>query len=98
VPVIDPRLVAIIILLVAFLILVFIVVPLVGRFSLLLEALTLLSEPLGDLLGNQRNVLLGCFVLLLAIIACCIISFIIVGSLLTCGSANPSGLCHLVGR
>ena len=97
-PAIDPRLLAIVVLLIAFAILIFFVVPLVGRASLFIEAITLLSEPLGDLLGNQRNVLLGCFVVLLAILACCVISFIIVGSLLTCSSPNPSGLCHLIGR
>lgn len=97
-PAIDPRLVAIVVLLIAFVILVFVVVPVLGRFSLILEAVTLLAEPLGDIFGSQRNVLLGCFVFFLVIAGCCIISFVIVGSLLTCTSANPSSLCHMIGR
>ena len=80
------------------LLIIIIVVPLVGRLSLLIEAFSLLSEPLGDLFGNQRVVLLGCLVLGLVVAGCCVIALVAGSALLTCGSANPSGLCHMIGR
>ena len=82
-PSLDPRLVAILVLSGILLVVLLVVLPLVGRLSLIVEAITLLSEPLGDLFGNQRIVLLGCIVLFLTIAACCIITFVIVGSLLS---------------
>jgi len=94
----DPRLITILVLTGVLLVVLVIVLPLVGRLSLIVEAITLLSEPLGDILGNQRIVLLGCIVLGLTIAGCCIIAFVVVGSLLTCGTAAPSGLCRLIGR
>ena len=97
-PSVDPRLVAIAVLSGILLIVLLVVLPLVGRLSLIVEAITLLSEPLGDLFGNQRNVLLGCAVVFLMVAACCIITFVGVGALLTCSTANPSGLCHMIGR
>lgn len=95
---IDPRVITVVVLGIIAFIVLFVVLPFVGRLSLVVEALALLSEPLGDLTGNPRFLLLGCVVLFLTIAGCCIISFVLVGSLLTCGSPNPSALCRLIGR
>ena len=79
-------------------ILLFIVLPLLGRFSLMLEAINLLAEPLGEYFGNPRVALLGCLVFLLIVVACCVLVFIAAGALLTCGTANPSQFCNLFRR
>jgi hypothetical protein len=94
----DPRIITIVVVGIIGFVLLFVVLPFVGRLSLVVEALSLLSEPLGDLTGNPRILLLGCVVLVLTVAGCCIITFVVVGSLLTCGSPNPSGLCRLIGR
>jgi len=68
------------------------------RVSVIFEAFSLLEEPLGEYLGNPRLVMLGCVVVLLGIVGCCVLAFILIGALLTCGTAFPSGLCHLIGH
>ena len=75
-----------------------ILLPLIGRLSFLIEAASLLSEPLGDCFGNRRVVLLGCVVLGLVVAGCCIIVVGVGSALLTCGTANPSQFCHMIGR
>lgn len=78
--------------------LVVIILPIVGRLSLLVEAVSLLSEPLGDYVGNPRLVILGCIVLGLLLLGCCVVALLLGSALLTCNTANPAGICHLVGR
>jgi hypothetical protein len=78
--------------------LIFFVLPIIGRFSIGVEALSLLIAGIGEYFGNPRVIWLGCLVFLLVTAACCFIVVIIGGSLLTCSTANPSQLCRLVGR
>jgi len=78
--------------------LIVIVLPILGRVSLLVEVASLLSEPLGEYVGNPRLVMLGCVVLGLAIVGCCVVVVLLGSALLTCNTANPAGICHLVGR
>ena len=79
-------------------VLLFVVLPLVGRVSLFLEAINLLAEPLGEYVGNPKVALLGCLVVALVIAACCVLVFVGAGALLTCGTTNPSQFCHIIGR
>ncbi len=78
--------------------LIVIVLPILGRLSLLVEVASLLSEPLGDYVGNPRLVMLGCGVLLLVVAGCCVVVLLLGSALLTCNTANPASICHLVGR
>ena len=78
--------------------LVIIILPILGRLSLLVEVVSLLSEPLGDYVGNPRLVILGCGVLLLVIAGCCVVLLLLGSALLTCNTPNPASICHLVGR
>ena len=75
-----------------------VVFPLLGRLSLIIEAGSLLAEGLGEYFGNPRVVWIGCLVVLLTIGCCCCIVVVGAGALLTCGTANPSQLCRLIGR
>jgi len=96
----DPRLTVILIAGAAVIgfILLFVVLPLFGRFSLALEAINLLAEPLGEYVGNPKVALLGCLVVGLILCACCVLLFVGAGALLTCGTSNPSQLCRIIGR
>ncbi len=77
---------------------IFVVLPLLGRFSVGLEALSLLIEGLGEYFGNTRIVWLGCIVIFLTIMGCCLITIVLGGALITCNTGNPAALCRLVGR
>jgi hypothetical protein len=75
-----------------------VIVPILTRFTGVLEALTLLMEGLGEYFGNPRTVWLGCVVVVLTLIGCCIVGVVGSGVLLSCFSTNPVQLCRLIGR
>jgi hypothetical protein len=75
-----------------------VVVPLVMRFSVLLEALTLAGEGLGEYLGHPRLVWLGCLVAALMVCGCGVMVIVLAGALLTCNPDSPAQLCRLIGR
>ena len=80
------------------LVLVVFVVPIMLRFTTLLEAVTLIVEALGSYFNNPRVVWLGCLAFGLCVIGCCAITVIIAGAFLTCSTASPSAICRLIGR
>jgi Na+/proline symporter len=75
-----------------------VVLPLLTRFGPVLEALPLLIEGLGEYFGNPRLVWLGCLIIGLTLIGCCILTVVGGGLLLGCFTGNPSQLCRLIGR
>ncbi len=77
---------------------VVVIVPFFTRFGATLEALSILLEGLGEYFGNPRIVWLGCLIVSLTIIGCCIIAIIGGSALLTCFSNNPVPLCRLIGH
>ncbi len=80
------------------LIILAVVVPLLARFSIWFEALTMAGEGLGEYLGHPRLVWLGCLVVALMLCGCCVLVIVLAGALLTCGQGNTSQLCRLIGR
>ncbi|MEP7288067.1 MAG: hypothetical protein ABI947_20120 [Chloroflexota bacterium] len=80
------------------LIVVMVVVPLLGRLTLIIEAGSLLAGGLGEYFGNSHVVWIGCVVVILIILSCCCIVVVGAGAILSCGTTNPSQLCRLVGR
>lgn len=79
-------------------VLVFVGVPFILRFTTLFEALSLLVEGIGEYTGNRRVVWLGCAVLALSIVGCCIVTLVVGGALLTCNTSNAVQLCRWLGR
>ncbi|GEM_PF-4979163 len=77
---------------------VFVVVPALVRFTTWFEALSLLVEGLGEYTGHHRLAWLGCVALFLGIAACCVVTLVLAGALLTCNASNPAQLCRLIGR
>ena len=75
-----------------------VIVPILTRFTGTLEALTLLMEGLGEYFGSARVVWLGCIVIVLTFVGCCIIGVVGGGVLLSCFTTNPGQLCRLIGR
>ena len=75
-----------------------VVIPFLTRFSRVLEALPLLIEGLGEYFGNPRLVWLGCLIIGLTLIACCVLTVVGGGLLLGCFTGNPTQLCRLIGR
>lgn len=77
---------------------IFVVLPLLGRFSIFIEAMTLMIEAVGSNYGNTRVIWLGCGVVVLTVLGCCLVTVIIAGALLTCSTNNPAAICRLIGR
>jgi hypothetical protein len=75
-----------------------VIVPILTRFTGTLEALTFLMEGLGEYVGNARIVWLGCIVVVLTFVGCCIIGIVGGGVLLSCFTSNPAQICRLIGR
>jgi hypothetical protein len=96
----DPRLALAFLVGMACLGLVFIVVvlPFLGHFSIVLEALTLMLEGIGEYIGNPRLVWLACGVIFLMILGCCCVTVIVAGSLVTCTTSTPAQICNLIRR
>ncbi len=96
----DPRLgVALVIGLICLGILVFfIVIPILVRFTTLLEVWGVIVEFIGEATGNPRLAFFGCLVVGLIVAGCCVISLAVVGAFLTCPTSNPSQLCRLIAR
>jgi hypothetical protein len=77
---------------------VVVAVPILTQFAGTLEALSMLMEGLGDYFGNTRLVWLGCTVIALTIVGCCVLGVVGGGVLVTCFSGNPVQVCRLIGR
>jgi Na+/pantothenate symporter len=77
---------------------VVVIVPLLTRFAGTVEAVTLLMEGLGEYFGNARVVWLGCVIIVLTFVGCCIVGIVGGGVLLSCFTTNPAQLCRLIGR
>ena len=75
-----------------------VVMPFLTRFSRVLEALPLLIEGLGEYFGNPRLVWLGCLIIALTLVACCVLAVVGGGLLVSCFTGNPTQLCRLIGR
>ena len=80
------------------LLVVAVAVPTLTHFAGVLEALTMLMEGLGEYVGSTRLVWLGCTVIALTIVGCCVVGVVGGGVLVTCFSGNPVQLCRLIGR
>lgn len=80
------------------LIILVVVIPLITRFSIWFEALTLMGEGLGQYLGHPRLVWLACLVVALMICGCVVLAIVLAGALLTCNPDSPAQLCRLIGR
>lgn len=85
---------------------VFVVLPLLFRASLVIEALSLLVEGLGSYFDNRLLVWAGCFAAVSLCGACCILTLFITISAggnaaqmsLHCGTTTASFLCGLLGK
>jgi hypothetical protein len=80
------------------LVVLLVAVPLLTRFSIWFEALTMVGEGLGQYLGHPRLVWLGCLVITLMCCGCVVLVIVLAGALLTCGQGNSAQLCRLIGR
>lgn len=79
-------------------IILFLALPLLERFSLYLEAISLISEGLGEYFGNPGLVRLGCLVFVLMIVGCCIITIVGAGTAISCTTGNTAAICSLFRR
>jgi hypothetical protein len=77
---------------------IFVVLPIIARFSLAIEAFSLLSEGIGEYFGRPRIVMFGCLIIGMLCIGCCCITVALGGALLTCSTSTPSQFCRLIGQ
>ncbi len=79
-------------------IVLFMALPLLERFSLYFEAFSLLMEGIGEYINNPGLVRLGCLVIILMIVGCCIITIVGAGTAISCTTGNTAAICTLFKR